>query len=121
MKLPWWLPFGPAPRISPEELQHWLTEDPSLQLVDARTSLEFLQGTLGAARHAPVTETPAALERLRLDRSRPVVILCLSGHRSLPGTRWLISQGYQAYSLEGGLLAWQQAGLPLTPPQHPVS
>lgn len=120
MKLPWWVPFGPAPQVSPEDLQRWLAEDPALQLVDARTSLEYQQGTLGAARHAPVTETPAALQRLGLDRTRPVVVLCLSGHRSLPGTRWLRSQGYQAYSLAGGLLAWQRSGLPLNPPQSQV-
>lgn len=118
MKLPWWLPFGHVPEISPQELQQWLAEGRPLQLVDARTALEYRSGTLRAARHAPVTEVPSALERLGLDRKRPVVVLCLSGHRSLPGTRWLRAHGYEAYSLKGGLIAWKKAGYTLNLPQE---
>lgn len=118
MKLPWWLPFGRVPEITPQELQQWLAEGHPLQLVDARTELEYRLGTLRTARHAPVTETPQALELLRLDRTRPVVVLCLSGHRSLPGTRWLRANGYEAYSLKGGLLAWKKAGYTLDPPPN---
>jgi len=110
MKLPWWLPIGPAPGVAPDELKRWMDEERPLQFVDARTALEYQQGTLGNARHAPVTGMPASLQALPLDASIPVVVLCLSGHRSLPGTRWLRQRGYQAYSLEGGLLAWRQAG-----------
>jgi rhodanese-related sulfurtransferase len=41
------------------------------------------------------------------------VVLCLSGHRSLPGTRWLRARGFEAYSLEGGLMAWKKTGFEL--------
>ncbi len=44
-----------------------------------------------------------------------MVVLCLSGHRSLPGTRWLRARGYEAYSLQGGILAWKKAGYELNP------
>jgi rhodanese-related sulfurtransferase len=118
MKMPslWWLPFGRSPEISPQELHHWLEEGQPVQLADARTSLEYQQGTIGAARHAPLSEMPRSLDRLGLDPAVPIVMLCLSGHRSIPGTRWLRSHGYQAYSLKGGILAWKRAGFPLTPP-----
>ena len=53
---------------------------------------------------------PGSLEGVRLDPARPVVVLCLSGHRSRPGTRWLRARGYQAYSLQGGVMAWKAAG-----------
>jgi rhodanese-related sulfurtransferase len=117
MSLPrfWWLPIGRVPEISPAELQNWLSKGRPLQIADARTTLEYRQGTIAGARHAPVTEMPAAIERLDLDPTIPVVVLCLSGHRSLPGTRWLRGRGYQAFSLQGGTLAWKQAGYKLTP------
>ncbi len=116
MPFPWWLPVGRVPEISPHELRHWLEKDHSLQVVDARTELEFRQGTIGPARHAPLTGMPDSLARLELDAGRPVVVLCLSGHRSRPGTRWLRSRGVQAFSLRGGVLAWKQAGYPLDAP-----
>ena len=102
-----------VPEVTSHELRRWLDEGRPLQLVDARTAAEFRQGTIGKARHAPVTELPGALERLKLDASRPVVVLCLSGHRSLPGTRLLRQRGFDAYSLKGGLIAWRAAGYTL--------
>ncbi len=113
MKLPgflWWLPFGPVPDTSPAELRAWLDEGRPLQLVDARSGHEYRGGTIGQAAHAPVTEMPASMARQALERKIPVVVLCLSGHRSLPGTRWLRARGYEAYSLRGGFLAWRKAG-----------
>lgn len=121
LSLPWWLPLGRVPEINAATLKSWLEEGRRLQLCDARTGLEYHQGTIGVpasgpARHAPLTDMPASLARLHLDPSLPVVMLCLSGHRSLPGTRWLRARGYQAYSLQGGLLAWKAAGYPLLLP-----
>jgi rhodanese-related sulfurtransferase len=106
----WWLPFGSVPDISPAELRAWLDEGRPLQLVDARSGAEYRGGTIGKATHAPVTAMPASMARQSLDKEIPVVVLCLSGHRSLPGTRWLRARGYEAYSLRGGFLAWRKAG-----------
>ena len=115
MKLPflWWLPFGKVPEISPETLHQWLENGRPLQIVDARTALEFEQGTIGDARHAPLTQMPGSMAQLNLNGDAPVVVLCLSGHRSRPGTRWLRARGVEAYSLQGGVLAWKKAGFPV--------
>lgn len=112
----WWLPLGKAPEIDPPELKRWLDEGRSLQLIDSRTGLEFQSGTIAGARHAPVTGLPGSIDRLDLDPEKPVVVLCLSGHRSLPGTRLLRARGIEAYSLKGGILAWKLAGFPLVEP-----
>jgi rhodanese-related sulfurtransferase len=113
----WWrLPFGPVREIGPITLHQWLEEKRAVQIIDARTGLEYRQGTIGAARFAPLTDTPAAIERLGLDKEQPVVVLCRTGHRSRPGTRWLRVKGYEAYSLQGGTTNWQHAGYTLQLP-----
>lgn len=118
MSLPflWWLPVGRVPEVSPQELHRWLEEGRPVQLVDARTSLEYDQGTIAGARHAPLTGMPGSLSRVPIQKDCPVVMLCLSGHRSLPGTRWLRARGIEAYSLKGGILAWRGAGYSLDEP-----
>jgi rhodanese-related sulfurtransferase len=58
------------------------------------------------------------MARLSFDPQRPIVMLCLSGHRSIPGTRWLRARGFEAYSLKGGILAWKQAGFALEAPEN---
>jgi len=105
---------GRVPEIDPIEFKRWLDEGRPLQIVDARTTLEFRQGSIGDARHAPLTEMPTSMERLVLDPTRPVVVLCLSGHRSRPGVRWLRDRGFQAFSLQGGIMAWKKAGYRLS-------
>lgn len=95
-----------------------LVDGRPVQLVDARTGMEYRTGTIGDAEHAPVTEMPASMHRLDLGMNAPIVVLCLSGHRSIPGTRWLRVRGFKAYSLAGGVLAWRRRGLPLQPPQE---
>ncbi len=112
----WRLPLGKVPEVSPKELKRWIDEGRLLQLVDSRTGLEYQIGTIAGARHAPLTELPGAIDRLNLDPQRPVVVLCLSGHRSLPGTRLLRSRGVEAYSLRGGIGAWRLHGFPLVNP-----
>jgi rhodanese-related sulfurtransferase len=102
--------FGKVPQIPPQEFNRWLQEGRPVQVVDARTNLEYQQGTISNAQHAPVSEMPGSLERVPLDATVPVVVLCLSGHRSRPGTLWLRARGYEAYSLQGGVIAWRAAG-----------
>jgi rhodanese-related sulfurtransferase len=114
----WWLPVGRVPEVSPQELHRWLEEGRPVQLVDARTGLEYGQGTIAGARHAPLTGMPGSLSGLPIEKDRPVVMLCLSGHRSLPGTRWLRARGIEAYSLKGGILAWRGAGFGLDEPPN---
>jgi rhodanese-related sulfurtransferase len=114
----WRLPFCRVPEVTPDELAGWLREGRPVQLFDARTRLEYERGTLraegfGLARHAPLTGMPASLEKQAIDPAVPVVMLCLSGHRSLPGTRWLRARGVEAYSLKGGVAAWRLAGYPV--------
>lgn len=112
MTLPaWWRQlFSNVPEVEPDEFRGWLRESRPLQVVDARTSQEYRGGTIARARHAPVTDMPASMTRLELDPALPVVVLCLSGHRSRPGVRWLRQRGYEAYSLKGGVMAWKRAG-----------
>jgi rhodanese-related sulfurtransferase len=114
MKKFWWLPAGKESEVTPEQLHQWLDEGQLVQLVDARTDIEFRSGTIGQAQHAPLIGMPGSLERVPLDPALPVVVLCLSGHRSLPGTRWLRAHGYEAYSLQGGIMNWTRKGYPLT-------
>jgi len=115
----WWLPFGKVPEIDPQTFHRWLEAGKAVQIVDARTSLEFNQGTIEDARHAPLTEMPGSMKTLDLDKDTPVVVLCSSGHRSRPGTRWLRARNIEAYSLKGGVSAWERAGYPLNPPRDP--
>ena len=116
MNVPWWFPFGRVEEIAPRELENRLRNDGhDLQLLDVRSTLEYSESHVANTRNVPITELPQRLAELSLDPSRPVIAICLSGHRSVPAYRLLKRAGYShVYSLSGGMLAWWAARLPTT-------
>ncbi len=83
-----------------------------VQLVDVRYEKEWQVGHIEGAVNIPEDDLP---ERLgELDRDRPVVTVCRAGTRSEEAAGWLRGQGFDAESLDGGMLAWKWAGLPIT-------
>lgn len=111
----WWLPFGKVPEVAAQELDRMRTESaPRPQIIDVRTGTEWRSGHIAGAVHAPIAELGARIASLQLDRARPIVAICRSAHRSIPAVRLLQLQGFsKACQLQGGMLAWQQAGLPV--------
>jgi NADPH-dependent 2,4-dienoyl-CoA reductase/sulfur reductase-like enzyme/rhodanese-related sulfurtransferase len=77
------------------------------QILDVRTSDEFVTGHLPEAIHIPHTELR---ERLgELDRDRPVRVLCASGVRSAIAHRLLTQEGFDSATLSGGSLTLRAA------------
>lgn len=117
MRLPWWWPFGRVDEIAPRALEALLARDGggNIQLIDVREEFEYQQGHVVGARSVPIHALPQSLDSLGLDPQRPIVAICLSGHRSIPAYRLLKRKGYdQVYSLAGGMLAWRRDQLPTT-------
>ncbi|MBT8241569.1 MAG: rhodanese-like domain-containing protein [Acidimicrobiia bacterium] len=68
--------------------------------------MEVAAGTLPGAINIPLGELPARFHEL--DRSRPVVLVCRSGGRSMQAARFLTAKGFgDVVNLSGGLLAYQ--------------
>jgi rhodanese-related sulfurtransferase len=100
-------------RIAPERLAEWLTEDPSLQVIDVREPYEHEAGHIAGTRHLELTKLSQGAASI--DAERPVVFYCRVGSRSTMAAGAFRRAGYDAYSMDGGLLAWDERGLPLEP------
>ena len=80
--------------------------------VDVREAAELREdGRLEGAEHVPLGELAARAGKLPADR--PLVLICRSGTRSAMAADALRASGYEAYSVDGGILAWEREGLPL--------
>jgi AhpD family alkylhydroperoxidase len=115
MELFWWWPYGEVPEISARQVEA-LRKDASKppQLIDVRTGTEWRAGHIAGAMHVPITELHARLPGLQLDGERPIIAICRAAHRSPPAVRLLRRYGFDhACQLQGGMLAWQQSGLPV--------
>jgi rhodanese-related sulfurtransferase len=84
-----------------------------VQILDVREPYEWDAGHIEGAIHIPLNEVLAGREQGRLDRGRPVVVVCKTGNRSELATLMLQARGYDAHNLEGGTERWVAAGLPI--------
>ena len=88
-------------------LKQWHIEDAdsivsrkAVTLLDVRTPEEFKMGHIEGFLNIPVDELREGLSKL--DKSKPVYVICQSGLRSYIASRILAGNGYEAYNFSGG-------------------
>ena len=80
-------------------------------LCDIRSPGEFAQEHISGAMNLPLP----SIDNVDKDASRPLIFCCLSGARTaMAAGRLAEAAGRPAYVIEGGLLAWKGAGLPVS-------
>jgi rhodanese-related sulfurtransferase len=89
------------------------------QVIDVREDYEYEAGHIPGSTHADVNDLNGIADSL--DKSRPVVFYCRSGDRSTMPAQAFRASGWDAYSIEGGLSAWAEAGNPLEPDDGEVA
>ena len=82
-----------------------------VQLLDVRTPDEYDEGHIAGAVLVDVNESDFEEKAVAvLEASRPVAVYCRSGRRSARAASLLAARGYKVTNLQGGVLAWQDAG-----------
>src|SRR5215213_4483202 len=106
----------PAPNIiSPDKLYRLIGTPSAPAIIDVQTEEDFAADPRlipGAVRRAHSTVAGWASEF----RGRSAVVTCQKGAKLSQGVAaWLRNEGVPAESLDGGALAWAEAGLPMVP------
>lgn len=97
--------------ISVAELQARMAKE-CVCLVDVRTDAETARGFIQGAIKLPMHLLPLRLSEL--DSAAPTVFYCQMGGRSAQASALAAAQGFaEVYNLQGGIVAWTQAGAPL--------
>ena len=100
-------------RASPLEVTQMINRGKSLVL-DVRDTAAFANGHLRDAKNIPLTELVGRVGELDKSKSKTVVLVCQKGVRSPLAAKVLAKAGFEdVVSLDGGVTAWQAAGLPL--------
>ena len=82
------------------------------QWVDVRTDEERAEGYIRSdSVHIELNQL--SVRAGEIDRERPVLVYCRSGARSAMAVSALRAGGYDATNLAGGILAWDEARLPV--------
>ena len=104
--------FGsPMPAMNVQELSEKLKDGKRPLVLDVREPEEYQAGHIAGAQLVPLGTLNQRVNELPKDTE--IVCVCASGSRSSSATKMLISAGYAAVNMNGGMFTWQRAGLPV--------
>lgn len=84
-----------------------------IRLVDVRTDAEVTRGMIPQGDLMPLHLLPLRLTEI--DKNARTVFYCQMGGRSAQAAAFAVANGFNdVYNLQGGIVAWTQAGLPVT-------
>jgi rhodanese-related sulfurtransferase len=99
--------------ISPTDFLKKIT-DRSIVLLDVRTPAEFSAGPIDGAKDLNFESPTFASDLQKLDKTKTYAVYCRSGNRSGQATALMAKNGFTSiYNLDGGIINWQSANLPL--------
>ena len=85
-----------------------------VRVVDVRTPGEYASGHVEGATSMDFYAPDFGDRIAKLDPDVEYVVYCRTGHRSAQAAAMMADQGLAVDDVEGGIVAWQAAGLPLT-------
>ena len=115
-----------VPAVKAQEAHEQLKRDPNILIVDVRDAAdiaatgiipEAINVSLGSLTYKADHEIPKAWRDPNFKNfSRPIITTCEMGELSALAAKLLKDMGYTHVSrLEGGTVAWQEAGYPTNP------
>ena len=88
-------------------------------LLDVREPDEYAAGHAPGSVPIPLGQLKTRLAEIRASERKPVAVICRSGRRSAQAADILQKAGFTAvYNVQGGMIAWEQAGLPVIRPSR---
>jgi rhodanese-related sulfurtransferase len=87
-----------------------MAADAGYIILDVRTLREREQGHPPGSIHMVLETIPERLDELK---GKKILAFCRSGNRSGAAARFLGQHDIEAHNVQGGIIAWSHAGLPL--------
>jgi glyoxylase-like metal-dependent hydrolase (beta-lactamase superfamily II) len=100
-----------AATVTPAELQALRGQTPGPLLLDVRTPLEFESERIEGALNVPLEQLEDRLDQVA--EQAELVVVCRTGVRATLAAETLARAGRRARVLDGGMVAWRRARLPM--------
>ncbi len=99
--------------LSALEFSEKIKELPTAEIIDVRTPDEFSKGHLINAKNINWNGADFEKQVAMLDKSKPVMVYCLSGGRSASAAQKMRAIGFtKVYEMDGGIMKWRREKLP---------
>lgn len=100
--------------ITPTEAIRLINHD-DVKVVDIRTQADFEKGHIIDSINIAIAQLAKNTKKLEKHKDKGVIVCCSNGVLSNKEANNLMNNGFEkVYCLKGGIIAWQNAKLPLT-------
>lgn len=101
--------------VTPSAAIRLLNNDDKAMVIDVRSTAEYNSGHIKGASNIPLSDFSSSISGLEANKDHTVLVYCNSGHTSSRAVRALKNAGFEKINnLEGGIIAWKDANLPLS-------
>lgn len=108
--------------ISPKQLNDRIQAGEQVHLIDVRTPAEFREVHATVARNTPLESLDCGSVLAEHPTNAPLYVICRSGSRGKQACERFTSAGCtNVVNVEGGTLAWDQAGYPVVRGKKAIS
>jgi rhodanese-related sulfurtransferase len=108
--------------ISPKQLQDRILAGDDVELIDVRTPAEFREVHVTIAKNAPLESLDCGALLAAHPTNAPLYVICRSGSRGKQACEKIHAAGCTSVvNVEGGTMAWDQAGYPVVRGKKAVS
>ncbi|NQY42152.1 MAG: rhodanese-like domain-containing protein [Legionellales bacterium] len=107
--------------VSAKILQKWLEKDEAV-LIDVREPIENRTISIKSAINMPLSQVEFSKINIPEHKNKKLVFHCKSGKRSMMACKKILADNieYDIWNLEGGIIAWEEAGLPVIIPDKKI-
>jgi hydroxyacylglutathione hydrolase len=107
-------PTRTVTQISVHQLEDHLNNGLEMRVLDVRETSEWDDGHIDGAHYMNYKTMRENIEKLKLDKTEYISVLCARGLRSSTACSILKMNGYEnIYNVTGGMSAWASASLPM--------
>lgn len=100
--------------VSIEESKDWIVKNDPL-IIDIRGNIAYKMSTVPGAINIPLELFEPMIDAADpFPKNRSILLICSTGDKTAHFANYLQGRGYQAFSLDGGILGWRNASQPLT-------
>ena len=100
--------------ITPNQLQDQIRAGANVDLIDVRTPVEFREVHASVARNVPLESLDCSALLKNHSADSPLYVICRSGSRGKQACEKIMAAGCtNVVNVEGGTVAWDQAGFPV--------
>ena len=86
----------------------------NVTIIDVREPNEYKKGYIENAINIPLAKLEEKIDTFADKKNSPVIVVCQTGTRSLPGCKTLTKNGFNdVYSMIGGMQSWEDSNLPI--------